>query len=89
MRIVVVMTANRVSLIGSALGWFLAVRRGIDPPLEGELLGDSTLRLGRHLRTASTDALQGWTWSGYENITMITMAVLPIVDATAGVSKVI
>ena len=41
---------------------------------------------GLHRRTASIDALQGWTCRGYENITRMTMAALPIVDATDGKS---
>ncbi len=32
--------------------------------LGGDLPGDSARPFGRHFRTASTEALQGWTWRG-------------------------
>ena len=37
--------------------------------------------------TASMEARHGCTWSGYENMTNMTMAALPIVDAMEGVSR--
>lgn len=43
---------------------------------------------GRHLRTASTEALHGWTCRGYENMTRTTIAALPIVDAADGKSEI-
>jgi len=57
--------------------------------LDGELVGElrELLKLpGRHFRTASTDARHGCTWRGYENMTRTTIAALPIVEATEGIS---
>ena len=63
--IAVVMAANRISLIPSPrdgpLGLVGAMSKAF---LDGDELDESDLRLGRHLRTESTDALHGWTWSG-------------------------
>jgi len=39
-------------------------------------------RRGRHFRTLSTLPLQGCSCSGYENMTRITMAAQPTVDAS-------
>lgn len=39
-------------------------------------------REGRHRRTASRDARQGWTWRGMEKRTKMTMAAFPMVEAT-------
>lgn len=58
--------------------------------LEGELFGECEavfMPLGRHFKTASTEALQGWTWRGYENMTRITIAALAIVDTIEGMSE--
>jgi hypothetical protein len=60
--------------------------------LDGELLGElrEILELfGRHFRTASTDARHGCTCRGYENMTRMTIAALPIVEAIEGISGVV
>ena len=38
------------------------------------------------MSTASIEALHGWTWRGYENMTRMTMAALPIVEDIDGAS---
>lgn len=83
------MMANLSSPIVSflAIGAGMPVSNGTD--LAGEPLGE--LRelfkpLGLHFNTASTEARQGCTWSGYENMTKITIAALPMVDAIDGIS---
>jgi hypothetical protein len=86
---IVVMTANRASPIVSL--------RGRIPGLEANSgmvrAGDPLRELfedfkpdGRHFRAASIEARQGCTCKGYENITRITMAAFPIVEATDGTS---
>ena len=81
----VVMAANRVLLIPSPRAWLQDF-----PGCMSELFlnpcaaGESELFVGRHLSTASMDALQGWTWSGYENRTSMTMAAFPIVELSDG-----
>lgn len=83
------MTANRTSPIEVSL------EAGAEEPvskgtvLDGELLGELRelfMPFGRHFNTASTEALQGWTWSGYENMTRMTIAALAIVEAIEGMS---
>lgn len=84
--IAVVIAANLVSLI--SVGPPTAAP-GVDgaPGLPGIQPASLVLRLaGRHLSTAATDARQGWTWSGYENMTSTTIAALPIVDDIDGMS---
>lgn len=70
-----------------AVGPFAEGSDGDDPDREGDEFRESAFFLGRHLRTLSTDALQGCTCSGYENMTRITIAALPMVEATEGASK--
>jgi hypothetical protein len=83
----VVIAAKRTSPIPSLVGWsFPDCRRGVG---EGDGARDPERRIGRHLRTASTEARHGWTWRGYENITRMTMAALPMVEATDGASVVV
>lgn len=85
------MMAKRSSPIES----FLAVGAGLPVSngtvLAGEPLGELRALLrplfGRHFNTASTDALHGCTCRGYENVTRITIAALPIVEAVEGMSK--
>ena len=61
----VVMAAKRVSPIPSPLGLLDGLAGGCKrPDLDGELFAESALLLGRHLSTASTDALHGCTWRG-------------------------
>ena len=61
----VVMAAKRVSPMPSPLGLLGGLAWGCRrPDRDGELLAESAILLGRHLRTASTDALQGWTCNG-------------------------
>lgn len=57
--------------------------------LEGDTLVslDFVHLFGRHLSTATTEALHGWTWSGNENITRTTIAAFAIVEATLGTSR--
>jgi hypothetical protein len=59
--------------------------------LEGEELGGDMepLVFGLHFKTASTDALQGCTCNGYENMTRMTMAAFAMVDATEGTSVIL
>jgi len=45
-------------------------------------LGERWLLPGRHRRTASMEARQGWIWSGMLKVTSATMAALAIVEAT-------
>lgn len=81
--IAVVIAANRVSPIASGRAWPTGFGGGSNGVfLGGDLPGDSGRLFGRHFRTASTEALQGWTWRGYENITRITMAALATVALT-------
>lgn len=82
----VVMMANLTSPIVSLRAAGCADGRSADR--DGDELGLflDDLPFGRHRRTASTDALHGCTWSGYENMTSITIAALAIVDATDGMS---
>lgn len=57
--------------------------------LVGEPLGklrDVLNPFGRHFNTASTEALQGWTCNGYENMTRITIAAFAMVEAIDGIS---
>lgn len=60
--IAVVMAANLVSPIASLL-WDVVLEGSSVASRLGDAL-ESDDRMGRHLRTASTDALQGWTWRG-------------------------
>ena len=63
--IAVVIAAKRVSPIPSGRtgpAGLEDANRGVF--LGGDLPGESDLRLGRHFRTASTEALQGCTCSG-------------------------
>ncbi len=61
----VVMAANRVSLMPSPLDLVEGLASGCKRlDLDGELFAESALLLGRHLSTASTEALHGWTWRG-------------------------
>lgn len=86
----VVMIANRSSPMVSFLAMGRAgapVSKGID--LAGEpsgVLRELFRPFGRHFKTASTDALHGCTCKGYENMTRITIAALPIVEAIDGIS---
>ena len=60
--------------------------------LAGDPLGEAWADfrpLGLHFRTASTEARQGCTCKGYENITKMTIAALPIVEATEGISVLV
>lgn len=87
----VVMIAKRLSLISPRpLCELLAELSRVDR--DGESLTEAysgCLReAGRHLSTASTEARQGWTCRGYENMTSTTIAALPIVDATEGMSEI-
>ena len=50
----------------------------------GAEVGRREYLFGRHFRTASMEARQGWTCSGMLNVTRITIAALPIVEATDG-----
>ena len=81
----VVIAAKRVSPIASFLGLVGGGSKGLCRG--GEVLLVSERRIGRHLSTASTEARQGWTWRGYENMTRTTMAAFPIVELTDGGSK--
>jgi hypothetical protein len=56
--------------------------------LEGEELGEclEPFVFGLHFSTASTEALQGCTCNGYENMTRMTIAAFAMVDATEGTS---
>jgi hypothetical protein len=92
MMIQVVMMANRTSPIVS----FLAAGGAVPPEskgtvLAGEELGEflEPLVFGLHFNTASTDALQGCTCNGYENMTRMTIAAFAIVDATEGTSSAV
>ena len=61
----VVMAAKRVSPMPSPLGLVDGLAGGCRRlDLDGELLAESAVLFGRHLRTASTEALHGWTWRG-------------------------
>lgn len=83
----VVIAANRVSPIVSPRFGGPDFKDGSnEASRDGDDRGDSEPLIGRHLRTASTEALQGWTWRGYENITRMTMAALPMVELMAGAS---
>ena len=83
----VVIAAKRVSPIASPLDFVVGLPAGNKEfDREGESFAESFLLRGRHLSTASTDALHGWTWSGYENITRMTMAALPTVEVIEGAS---
>lgn len=55
--------------------------------LDGDELDESDRFAGRHFKTASTEALQGWTWRGYENITRTTIAAFPMVELSEGASE--
>ena len=58
--IAVVMAAKRTSLIS-----VFRADGVIFPPCRGGELGEELERpLGRHFRTASTEARHGWTWRG-------------------------
>ena len=90
----VVMIAKRNSLISSCFareeGIFCCVRPSKELRLGLPFAGvNSSFPLpplrGRHLLTASTLARQGWTCSGYENMTNTTIAARPMVEATEGV----
>src|ERR1700730_8465854 len=86
MMIAVVITANLISLM-SSLRFLPVCNNGTFlGGLESTELGpeDRDIAFGCHLRTASTLARQGWTWSGYENMTSTTMAARPIVAETDG-----
>jgi hypothetical protein len=88
----VVMAANRVSPMVSFRVVCPAADGGSKTARDGDPLADSREGLvleGRHFSTASTEALQGCTCKGYENMTRITMAAFPIVEATDGTSMVV
>src|SRR3569833_894921 len=78
----VVSRAKRISDMG-ALGepWLSADavvgRRG----LLGGKLGWDLCPIGRHFNTASSEARQGWSCNGMLNVTRMTMAALPMVEA--------
>lgn len=88
--ITVEMQANRKSLIsaGEEPGVDLGVE---DWPLRCTLLelvrSCNLVRelFGRHLITASNEARQGWTCSGYENMTRTTIEARPMVVEMDGV----
>ena len=88
---IVVIIAKRSSPIASFLALGRAVAVAISGMvLAGELLGERVVDFkpfGRHFKTASTEALQGCTWRGYENITRMTIAAFAIVDAIEGMSE--
>jgi hypothetical protein len=79
--IAAVSMANRTSDMSPFLGAAMVGRRGGDDVADG---AGEARRCGRQFMTASTEARQGWIWSGYENMTRTTMAARPIVDAAAG-----
>ena len=88
----VVMAANLVSPMASfrfvcpaADGGSKTVRDG-DPPADSP---EGLVLEGRHFSTASTEALQGCTCKGYENMTRMIMAPFPIVEATDGISMAV
>ena len=63
----VVTTAKRSSLSSSAFGFIGTLRWRSELRLGLPDDGVNSLRVrlfGRHFETASTDARQGWTWSG-------------------------
>jgi hypothetical protein len=87
----VVMAANLVSPMVSFRVVCPAVDGGSKPARDGDPIADSREALvieGRHFSTASIEALQGCTCKGYENVTRMTIAAFPIVDATDGISMV-
>lgn len=84
--IVVVMATKRNSPIPSPLVGALDLDCRTSVRLDGDELDESDLFAGRHFRTASTEALQGCTWRGYENITRTTIAAFPIVELSEGAS---
>jgi len=70
------MIAKRVSDIGVCEG-------GVGGRGVSKVAGEVGFK-GRHLSTLSMLARAGWHWSGYENMTRMTMARRPIVEATLG-----
>jgi hypothetical protein len=80
----VVITAKRSSPIVSFRVETGGARSGTD--LDGDPFGlpREFFFAGRHFITAATEALQGCTCRGYENMTRMTIAALPIVDAMDG-----
>lgn len=83
------MIANLISPILSFLETGVVGELGNRVALDGEMFGVPLAAfelLGRHLRTASTEALHGCTCSGYENITSMTIAAFATVEATEGIS---
>jgi hypothetical protein len=86
-----VSAAKRTSEISTVTALGMTVPLGASGLLgedESSTVVVAVRRMGRHFRTASTEARQGWTWRGYENMTRTTMAARPMVDATAGGSKI-
>ena len=55
--------------------------------IAGDRGSSSVVRTGRHLRTLSTLARQGWHIRGNENKIRITIDARPIVDVTDGGSE--
>jgi hypothetical protein len=88
----VVMAANLVSPMVSFRAVCPAADGGSKTARVGDPLVDSREVLvleGRHFSTASTEALQGCTCKGYENMTRMTIAAFPIVEAADGISMVV
>lgn len=88
----VVMAANLVSPMVSFRVICPAADGGSKPARDGDPEADSREALvleGRHFSTASTEALQGCTCRGYENMTRMTIAAFPIVEAIDGISELI
>lgn len=88
----VVMAANLVSPMVSFRVVCPTADGGSKPARDGDPVADSREALvleGRHFSTASTEALQGCTCKGYENMTKMTIAAFPIVEATDGISMAV
>ena len=84
----VVIAANRVSPMPSDRALVFGLDDGSSGTFRGgERPGESDLRRGRHFMTASTEARQGCTCRGYENITRTTIAALPTVEDIEGPSS--
>lgn len=89
----VVIAANLVSPMVSFRVACAPVEEGNNGTVrDGDPVEDSREVLafeGRHFIAASTEALQGCTCRGYENMTRMTIAAFPIVDATDGISTAV
>lgn len=77
---------KRNSPIPSPLTGVIDLNCKMSARLDGDELDESDRLAGRHFRIASTEALQGWTWRGYENITRTTIAAFPTVALSEGAS---